>query len=343
MSGLSLFTLTALSVCAAVAPEMAQAQASAFQAGSFTASDGLTLPYRIFIPKNRDPKKSYPLVLAMHGAGERGTDNMLQLTTHQLATVWARDSNQARYPSFVLAPQCPPYPAVWVDTPFGQGTYDFDKAAITPPMKAAVALLDSIVKRYDIDTNRIYVAGLSMGGYATWALLTRYPKRFAAAIPICGGGDTSKAPLFKHVPLWVFHGDSDHTVPVAASRQMVAALRKAGGTPVYTEYKGVDHGSWGPALMEPELAGWLFAQKRSATTAIRSATPRPNSGRAVGRFTVGTGTVPSAPGVDGLGRTRSAGRVTLFPFSGRESPSARMSKITHAAGPDSSGIGTHYE
>jgi predicted peptidase len=320
MTRLSIFAIAASAAFAAFDPAPARAQASAFQAGSFKAADGLTLPYRIFIPKNRDPKKAYPLVLAMHGAGERGTDNMLQLTTHNLATVWARDSNQAKYPSFVLAPQCPPYPAVWVNTPFGQGTYDFDKVAITSPMKAAVELLDSIVKRYGIDTNRVYVAGLSMGGYATWALLTRYPKRFAAAIPICGGGDTSKAPLFKQVPLWVFHGDSDHTVPVSASRQMVAALRKAGGTPVYTEYKGVDHGSWGPALQEPKLADWLFAQKRSVTTAVRTFPQRPISGAPAGRVPIGTGTGQTAAGIDGLGRTRAAGGVAIFPFPSRESP-----------------------
>jgi predicted peptidase len=323
MSRFPMPVIAAFSAFAAFAildPAPARAQASAFQAGSFKAADGLTIPYRLFIPKNRDPKKAYPLVLAMHGAGERGTDNMLQLTTHNLATVWARDSNQAKYPSFVLAPQCPPYPAVWVNTPFGQGTYDFDKVAITSPMKAAVELLDSIVKQYGIDTNRVYVAGLSMGGYATWALLTRYPKRFAAAIPICGGGDTSKAPLFKHVPLWVFHGDSDHTVPVSASRQMVAALRKAGGTPVYTEYKGVDHGSWGPALQEPKLAEWLFAQKRTVTTAVRPIPLRPDSRTAAGRAPDGTGSGRSPSGVDGLGRIRTSAGVAIFPFTVRETP-----------------------
>ena len=246
------------------------AQVSAFQAGLFHAKDGQALPYRLFLPKNRDSQKSYPLVLAMHGAGERGTDDSIQLTTHQLATVWARDSNQAKYPAFILAPQCPPYPAVWVNTPFAQGTYDHAKVTVTPPMRATEELLDSLVKALHIDTNRIYVAGLSMGGYATWDLLMRNPRKFAAAIPICGGADTALAASIKQVPLWVFHGDSDHTVPVSASREMVAGLLKAGGTPVYTEYKGVDHGSWGPALQEPKLAEWLFAQKRVSPVSSRT-------------------------------------------------------------------------
>ncbi len=266
----------------------ASAQVSAFQAGKHIAKDGLSLPFRIFIPKNRDPVKAYPLVLAMHGAGERGTDDSLQLTVHQLATVWARDSNQAKYPAFILAPQCPPYPAVWVNTPFGQGTYDHSKLTVTPPMRAAEELLDSIVKAYKIDTNRIYVVGLSMGGYATWDLVMRNPRKFAAALPICGGADTSLAASIKHVPLWVFHGDSDHTVPVSGSREMVAALRKAGGTPVYTEYKGVDHGSWGPALQEPKLAEWLFTQVRATPVSLSRPKPKPH-GLGIPHFRDGLG------------------------------------------------------
>jgi predicted peptidase len=277
----------------------ATAQTSKFLIGSYKAKDSLNLPYRLFIPKNYDSKKTYPLVLALHGAGERGTDDSIQLTTHHLATVWAVDSNQAKRPSFILAPQCPPWPAVWVNTPFGQGTYNQDKVPLQPPLRAVVELLDSMLIKYSIDTNRIYVVGLSMGGYATWDILMRYPKRFAAAVPICGGADTSKAPLIKHVPIWAFHGDSDKTVPVEATRQMIAALRKAGGTPRYTEYPKVGHGSWGPALQEPELPLWLFAQKRTSTTALaqgRGKTSRVPQAIRAGVFHAGAGDV------DGLGR-----------------------------------------
>lgn len=238
-----------------------------FQSLSLAGKNGVTLPYRLFVPKPYDPAKTYPLVFALHGAGERGTDNSSQLTIHRLATAWAVDSVQARYPSFILAPQCPPTPAVWVNTPFGGGSYDQSRVPLAPPLQTAVEILDSLVAKYRVDTNRLYVAGLSMGGYATWDLLTRYPRRFAAAVPICGGADTSKAPLIAHLPVWTFHGDSDRTVPVAATRQIVAALKKAGGSPRYTEYAGVDHGSWGPALQEPGLPAWLFSQKRAAPPA----------------------------------------------------------------------------
>ncbi|MDB5047818.1 MAG: phospholipase/carboxylesterase [Fibrobacteres bacterium] len=284
---------------------LAGAQTSKFLIGGQTAKDGLRIPYRLFVPRNYDPKKAYPLVLALHGAGERGTDDSIQLTTYRLATLWAVDSNQAKYPSFILAPQCPLYPAVWVNTPFGAGTYNQDKVPLAPPLRAVVEILDSMLIKYHIDTNRVYVAGLSMGGYATWDILMRYPKRFAAAIPICGAGDTAKAALLKAIPIWAFHGDADKTVPVEGSRQMIAAIRKAGGAPVYTEYPGVDHGSWGPALQEPKLADWLFAQKRPAPTAIRSAqSPRahPERSRTGGIIPPGGGFRMPGASVDGLGR-----------------------------------------
>jgi predicted peptidase len=302
-------SLLVLALCLFSLPSLSLGQASAFLFGKQTAKDGLVLPYRLFIPKNYNPQKSYPLVFALHGAGERGTDDTLQLTTHRLATLWALDSNQAKHPSFILAPQCPPFPAVWVNTPFGGGSYDQSKVPFAPPLRAALEILDSMLIKYSIDTNRIYVAGLSMGGYATWDILMRFPKRFAAAIPICGGADTSKAPSIKHLPIWAFHGDSDKTVPVASTRQMIAALKKAGGTPLYTEYPKVDHGSWGPALREPQLADWLFAQARASSTAMAGPrAPRPPAlADRKARFIFsgtrsGSGIGEDLSAVDGLGR-----------------------------------------
>lgn len=281
------------------------AQSASFQAGIQTSKDGLQLPYRLFVPKEYNPLKAYPLVFALHGAGERGTDNSLQLTTHRLATLWATDAIQTAHPAFILAPQCPPKPAVWVQTPFGAGTYDQTQVPLAQPLRAALEVLDSTLERYNIDRNRVYVAGLSMGGYATWDLLMRYPGRFAAAIPICGAGDTSKAALVKDIPLWAFHGDSDRTVPVSGSRQMIAAIRKAGGKPRYTEYPGVDHGSWGPALQEPGLADWLFAQKRAPAAALSPAPHRSDRERSLGLPTLilrGRDFGGPGSGVDGLGR-----------------------------------------
>jgi predicted peptidase len=287
-----------LGFCVAL-PGAAGAQASAFRYGTQTSKSGVTLPYRLFIPEGYDAAKAYPLVFALHGYGERGSDNEKQLTVHQLATLWTRDTIQARHPCFVLAPQCPADgDARWINVDFGKGYYSQDAVPISKYLAAALEILDSTAARYRIDADRVYIAGLSMGGYATWDVITRYPKRFAAAIPICGGGDSTKAPLIEALPIWAFHGDSDHTVPVEASRRMIAALKKAGGNPRYTEYPGVDHGSWGPALQEPGLPTWLFAQARPASVSL-APRPRGASQRAAGLRLP----LPGAMGdVDGLGR-----------------------------------------
>ena len=117
-------------------------------------------------------------------------------------------------------------------------------------------------KEYSIDPQRIYLTGLSMGGYGTWDLLARKPDLFAAGVPVCGGGDESTAEQIANIPIWVFHGDLDSAVPVSRSRTMVEALKKAGGHPKYSEYPGVEHNSWDKAYADPELMKWLFAQKR---------------------------------------------------------------------------------
>ena len=116
-------------------------------------------------------------------------------------------------------------------------------------------------KEYSIDPQRIYLTGLSMGGYGTWDLLARKPDLFAAGVPVCGGGDESTAEKFAKVPVWVFHGDKDTAVPVGRSRTMVEALKKAGGHPKYTEYAGVGHNPWDKAYADPKLMNWLFKQK----------------------------------------------------------------------------------
>ncbi|MCA9047007.1 MAG: prolyl oligopeptidase family serine peptidase, partial [Planctomycetaceae bacterium] len=125
-------------------------------------------------------------------------------------------------------------------------------------------LLDQLIKTHAIDEDRIYVMGLSMGGYGTWDLLARHPEKFAAGVPICGGGDEKQAAKIKEMPIWVFHGDADTAVKVERSRNMVAAIKEAGGKPKYTEYPGVGHNSWTPAINEPEILPWLFSQKRAA-------------------------------------------------------------------------------
>ena len=132
-----------------------------------------------------------------------------------------------------------------------------------PSMAATIKLLAQIESTQAIDSNRIYVTGLSMGGLGAWDIVCRLPDKFAAAVPVCGAADTAQAERIKHVPLWVFHGDNDTVVKTHRSRDMVAALRKAGGRPIYSELPKVGHGAWGPAYNNFYLYDWLFSQVKS--------------------------------------------------------------------------------
>jgi len=221
---------------------------------------GRSLPYRLMKPAgyNAEKAKSYPLVLFLHGAGERGDDNQAQLK-HMVRMFAAADA-RAKYPCFVLAPQCPANQK-WSEADwFAADHRQAEKPSA--PMALAVKLIAELEKKYRIDPARRYVMGLSMGGYGAWDAVARYPGMFAAAVPVCGGGDETQAAAIAKLPIWVFHGSADGAVKVTRSRDMVAALRKAGGSPKYTEYPGVGHDSWINASKEPGLLPWLFAQKR---------------------------------------------------------------------------------
>jgi poly(3-hydroxybutyrate) depolymerase len=211
------------------------------------------LPYRLFIPDDYDAQKSYPLVTFLSGVGERGTDNLLQLTANEGATVWAKPENQVVNPSFVLAPQCPE----------SDSWYDFASDQLSVSSQMTMDIIDSLIQEFSIDTSRLYLTGLSMGGYGTFDVITKNPHRFAAAVPICGGGDITQADKIAPMPIWIFHSDDDPTVPVENSRTMFQALLDAGSTSVlYTEYTGYGHFSWEPAYAESDLQKWVFAQKK---------------------------------------------------------------------------------
>jgi predicted peptidase len=218
------------------------------------------LPYRIFVPKEYDAKQKYPLILFLHGAGERGSDNEAQLRNGEFLR-FVSDEVQAKHPCIVVAPQCPTG-GWWSDIP-GRGK------KLPPGVRSGgsmvsllLALLDSIERQYSIDPDRRYVTGLSMGGFGSYALCLARPDYFAAAVPICGGTDASKLKDVSSVAFWVFHGGADPVVKPELSRDAVKALKEAGATVKYTEYPGVGHNSWSQAYNEPELVDWLFAQKR---------------------------------------------------------------------------------
>jgi predicted peptidase len=219
-----------------------------------------SLGYLLHLPAGYDPARSYPLVLCFHGAGGRGQDNKGRGT--EAGAVLRSPSSQERYPCFVLLPQCPPNEK-WVDTEWGRGSYRLKDVAASKSMTLALEALQAVLARYSVDRQRVYVTGQSMGGFATWDAVLRQPALFAAAVPVCGGGDPTEAARISSLPVWVFHGTDDHTIPVAASREMVAALKTKGSEVRFTELAGVEHNAWSPAWRdEKELLPWLFRQRR---------------------------------------------------------------------------------
>lgn len=211
-----------------------------FSKGTFNG-----LPFRLYgKPSMLKDGKKYPVVLLLHGAGERGDDNERQL--RHGAKAFTTPEAFAKNPCFVIVPQCPK-DAWWGGAPL-------DKAK---------ALLEAVVKKLPADKKRIYVTGLSMGGFGTWELISRDPTYFAAALPVCGGGDPARVVAAKALPIRAFHGDADKTVPPQKSRELVDALKKAGAKNVtLTEYPGVAHDSWTRTYADPKVLDWLFAQHR---------------------------------------------------------------------------------
>ncbi len=218
------------------------------------------LPYRLFVPKNYDAAKKYPLIVYLHGAGERGTENESHIAKNG-APKLVSDEVQIKTPCFVLAPQCPPDKR-WVEVNWGEKEPHKMPETPSEPMRLLLQLLDELPKEFSLDSQRLYLMGISMGGFGTWDLLARRPQLFAAAVPICGGADNSTAPMIKHIPIWAFHGDADGVVFVGRTRTMVEAVKVVGGNIKYSEYPGVGHNSWDKAFAEPGLFDWLLAQRR---------------------------------------------------------------------------------
>ncbi|WP_437191631.1 dienelactone hydrolase family protein [Planctomicrobium sp. SH527] len=232
--------------------------AELFAVKQFTGANSEVLNYRELTPPKITPDTLYPLVVFLHGAGERGDDNTAQLVhvAKELATPEMRE----RHPAFVFAPQCPKMQR-WVETDWTLNEHSMPEVASTS-MGLLISLIEESVKKLPIDPKRIYIVGLSMGGYGTWDLMQRRPDLVAAGIPICGGGDATRGEVLKNIPIWAFHGDQDQAVKVERSRAMIKAIKEAKGHPIYTEYPGVGHNSWTMTAQNRLVWDWLFAQHK---------------------------------------------------------------------------------
>src|SRR5262249_13737524 len=205
-------------------------------------TDGNEARYVLFVPHDYKGDKPYPVILFLHGIGESGSDRERQ------AKVGLGPAIRNQEKTFGFLAVCPQsQKRTWrADSEDGQ---------------RAVRILDEVMKQYKVDARRVYLTGLSLGGMGTWSLAVRYPDRWAAIVPVCGGGDPRQAAKIKHIPCWCFHGDTDQAVPVDRSRQMIEALKAADGKPKYTEYPGVGHNSWDKAYGTAELYEWLLMQQ----------------------------------------------------------------------------------
>lgn len=234
-------------------------QSSAYQEMKVPRPGG-AYAYRLLRPLPTTGK--FPLVLFLHGAGERGNDNLAQLKF--LPTALATPALRERFPCFVLAPQCAQNQQ-WVDAPWGDKVSKPMAEKPSIMLANAIAAFEQVRQDPQVDTSRLYLTGLSMGGYGAWELAIRHPEWWAAAAPICGGGDESKVGTLKELPLWAFHGSADTVVWPVRSQGMIDALRAAGGQPKFTMLERVGHNAWDPAYSLPSgLLEWMFLQRRVA-------------------------------------------------------------------------------
>lgn len=243
---------------------MAEAPPAAFVDNTVRVGE-TSYAYKVYVPPGFDAKKSWPVVLYLHGAGEWGSDGSRQI---EVGLGPALRAHPERFPAVVVFPQAP------------RGQVWLGDAA-----RAATAALDQTIAEFHGDRDRISLAGISLGAYGSWVLAFEHPERYAAIVSVAGGivppgGSRARlsqlpptlqaadpfaatAARVKDIPAWLFHGADDPTVPVSESRQITAALRKAGASPRYSEYEGVGHNAWDRAFADPELAQWLLAQRRT--------------------------------------------------------------------------------
>jgi predicted peptidase len=225
-----------------------------------------TLPYRILLPKHFSPLLKYPLIVFLHGSGERGSDNESQLSHG--ADLFLRDSIREKYPAIIVFPQCPAS-GFWsnvnivTDSITHKWSFTFpEDGNPTVAMGILIKLFNKLEDDFRLDKKRIYIGGLSMGGMGTFELVRRKPKMFAAAFPICGGANPATAAKLIRPHWWIFHGEKDDVVNPQLSKDMAAAIKNEGGNVTLTLYPDANHNSWDSAFAEKDLLQWLFSNHK---------------------------------------------------------------------------------
>jgi predicted peptidase len=238
MLGVVMLFLSALG-----APGADAAPERGFIERAYRDAAGQESKYSLFVPHGHEPAKPLPVILFLHGSGEIGTDGVAPTRVGIGPAIRKREGD---FPFLVVFPQARRQ-FLWLP-----GTDD---------ARRAMAILAQVQKDYATDPKRVYLTGISMGGFGTWSLAARYPDRWAAIVPVCGGGDPATAEAIKQIPCWCFHGAADPVVPPDTSRAIIAALKQAGGSPRYDEFPGVGHDSWDKAYATPGLFDWLLQQR----------------------------------------------------------------------------------
>ncbi|MFM7089482.1 MAG: alpha/beta hydrolase fold domain-containing protein [Bacteroidota bacterium] len=236
----------------------AQESIRAFQKREFLDNKGIKMPYRILLPIDYDCSKKYPLLVFLHGSGERGEDNEAQLKHG--ANLFLQEDTRKNFQAIVVFPQCPngeSWSSMESDST-GKWDFPFTKEP-SRQMKLLQGLLNEVMVNNCVDDRKVYLGGLSMGAFGILEWMAREPNRFAAAFPICGGGNTLLTAIYgSKIPTWFFHGDADAVVPVQYSRELVEKIKAEKGNVQYTEYPGIGHDSWNNAFKEPNLLSWLL-------------------------------------------------------------------------------------
>lgn len=227
-----------------------QAAAQGFEKSSFKASSGDEIRYALLSPETVKKGQQYPLVITLHGVGGRGVNNWEPRCYAN--TVLSTPEMRKEFPCFVVAPT----------TGKGETWWSTEGLKGKSRLPDVFDLIEELMTKWPIAKDRVYVTGQSMGGFGTFGAIAQRPDLFAAAAPVCGGYDPKKAKAFASIPIWVFHGAKDRTVPTDRSREMVKALKSAGGEPIYTEFPDASHNAWTPAYDNKKLWQWLFDQSR---------------------------------------------------------------------------------